>query len=67
MLRVTGRYDALMLNPDKGEAVLVEFKGRKAGTLDEDFLQVALYAWIFKQKTGISPVARIIYLEENEP
>jgi DNA segregation ATPase FtsK/SpoIIIE, S-DNA-T family len=67
MLRVTGRYDALMLNPDKGEAVLVEFKGRKAGTLDEDFLQVALYAWIFKQKTGISPVARVIYLEENEP
>ncbi len=67
ILRVTGRYDALMLDPDQGEAVLVEFKGRKAGVPVEDFLQVALYAWIFKQKTGISPVARLIYLEENEP
>lgn len=67
VLRVTGRYDALMLNPDKGEAIIVEFKGRKAGAPDEDFLQVALYAWIFKQKTGISPVACVIYLEEDDP
>jgi S-DNA-T family DNA segregation ATPase FtsK/SpoIIIE len=67
MFQVTGRYDALMLDLDQGEAVLVEFKGRKAGVPNEDFLQVALYAWIFKQKTGISPVARVIYLEENEP
>jgi DNA segregation ATPase FtsK/SpoIIIE, S-DNA-T family len=65
LLQVTGRYDALMLNSEKGEAVLVEFKGRKEGVPDEDFLQVALYAWIFKQKTGISPVACVIYLEEE--
>jgi DNA segregation ATPase FtsK/SpoIIIE, S-DNA-T family len=50
---------------DKGEAILIEFKGRKEGVPDEDFLQVALYAWIFKQKTGISPVACVIYLEEE--
>ena len=68
MLRISGRYDALMLDPEKGEAVLIEFKGRKAGeSLDEDFLQVALYAWIFKHKTGISPGACIIYLEEEDP
>jgi DNA segregation ATPase FtsK/SpoIIIE, S-DNA-T family len=67
LLRITGRYDALMLNSDKGEAILIEFKGRKEGVPDEDYLQVALYAWIFKQKTGISPVACVIYLgEESE-
>jgi DNA segregation ATPase FtsK/SpoIIIE, S-DNA-T family len=65
LLRISGRYDALMLNSDKGEAILIEFKGRKEGVPDEDFLQVALYAWIFKQKTGISPVACVIYLEEE--
>ena len=66
ILQVTGRYDALMVDSDQGEAVLVEFKGRKAGPSDDDFLQVALYAWLFKHKTGISPVARVIYLEEKE-
>ncbi|MFO8083524.1 MAG: PD-(D/E)XK nuclease family protein [Desulfobacterales bacterium] len=50
MIRVSGRYDALMLNPDKGEAIIVEFKGRKAGAPDEDFLQVALYGWLLNKR-----------------
>ncbi len=67
LLQVAGRYDALMLNPDKGKAIIIEFKGRKTWAPDEDFLQVALYAWLFRHKTGIFPNACVIYLEEDDP
>ncbi|MDM8522669.1 DNA translocase FtsK [Desulfococcaceae bacterium HSG8] len=66
-LQVSGRYDALLFDVTGSEAVVMEFKGRKAGRADEDFLQLVLYCWLLKTETGISPRGAVFYLEENEP
>ncbi|MBW2148892.1 MAG: PD-(D/E)XK nuclease family protein [Deltaproteobacteria bacterium] len=65
--RVIGKYDALLFDAASGEAVVMEFKGRKAGYAEEDFLQIVLYCWLIKTKTGITPRGVIFYLEEEEP
>jgi S-DNA-T family DNA segregation ATPase FtsK/SpoIIIE len=65
--RVTGKYDALLFDPSAGEAVVMEFKGHKAGCVEEDFLQIVLYCWLVKTATGITPRGTVFYLEEDEP
>lgn len=67
LLRVSGRYDCLLFDPKSREAVLMEFKGRKASYADEDFVQVLLYCWLIKNANGITPRAVVLYLEEEDP
>ncbi|MDM8550103.1 DNA translocase FtsK [Desulfobacterales bacterium HSG2] len=65
--QISGRYDALLFDVTGGEAVVMEFKGRKAGgRVDEDFLQLVLYCWLLRNKTGISPRGAVFYLEEDD-
>lgn len=66
-LQVSGKYDSLLFDMFNKEAVLMEFKGRKADFHDEDFLQVVLYCWLVYRKTGIIPRGIVLYLEEEEP
>ena len=66
-LQVTGKYDALLFDPVGREAVVVEFKGRKAGCVEEDFLQVVLYCLLIREASGVIPRGVVFYLEEDEP
>ena len=62
-ISVTGKYDALLLNRKKGRAIIVELKGLFPENEDEDFIQLCLYARLFKEATGISPEGAVIYLD----
>lgn len=66
-LQIAGKYDALLFDSVAGEAIVIEFKGLKAGHLDEDFLQLVLYCWLIKAATDVTPCGVIFYLEEEEP
>jgi len=61
-LTVNGRYDAIMFDTQKKEIVILECKGRDMDRPDEDMTQVALYAWLISNQTGIIPRAVILYL-----
>lgn len=65
-LTVTGRYDALLVDPNEKEAVVVDFKGRRPTDLCEDFTQIALYAWLIRSSTGVTPRGEVLYLEEDD-
>ena len=65
-LRVTGCYDALLFNPDKGEATLFEFKGYQRSEVTAPLSQGLLYAWLVQGATGILPALQVIYLGEEE-
>ncbi|MBQ7578738.1 MAG: PD-(D/E)XK nuclease family protein [Synergistaceae bacterium] len=64
-LIITGRYDALLFNPDKAEARLFEFKGYNKSDITVPLAQSLVYAWLINKKTGITPSIEIIYLDEN--
>ena len=64
-LTITGRYDALLFNPDKAEARLFEFKAYNKSDITVPLAQSLVYAWLIKQKTGITPSIEIIYLDED--
>jgi S-DNA-T family DNA segregation ATPase FtsK/SpoIIIE len=66
-LRVNGRYDALLFNPDGREAVLFEFKGFKSSDVTVELSQTLVYAWIIHESTGVVPSIRLIYLEDDSP
>jgi len=66
-LQITGQYDALLFDSTSHEAILMEFKGLKAGRIDEDFLQLVLYGWLIKAATDITSCGVVFYLEEDEP
>jgi S-DNA-T family DNA segregation ATPase FtsK/SpoIIIE len=61
-LTVNGRYDAILFDTQEKEIVILECKGRDMDRADEDMTQVALYAWLISQQTGIIPRAVILYL-----
>jgi S-DNA-T family DNA segregation ATPase FtsK/SpoIIIE len=61
-LTVNGRYDAILFDSIKKKLVILECKGRDMDRPDEDMTQVALYAWLISNKTGIMPQAVILYL-----
>lgn len=65
VLTVTGRYDALLLDPNENEAVVVDFKGRRPTDPCEDFAQIILYAWLIRSATGVTPRGLVLYLEEK--
>jgi S-DNA-T family DNA segregation ATPase FtsK/SpoIIIE len=66
-LRVTGAFDAVWIDQATGDATVIEFKGFKPAHEEEDFIQVALYGWMIKEATGITPRCVVLYLEEEHP
>ncbi|MDR1875592.1 MAG: PD-(D/E)XK nuclease family protein [Synergistaceae bacterium] len=66
-LRVSGRYDCLLFDPDAGRAVLFEFKGFRASDPTVELSQTLIYAWLVFSATGIVPSVKLIYLEDNKP
>jgi len=63
---VRGRYDSLLFDTSAGEGVLLEFKGGTRESFPEAFLQVALYALLIRETTGVSVRAMICHLEEEQ-
>lgn len=64
-LNVTGCYDALLFNPDRGEATLFEFKGYRRSDLAVPLSQSLIYAWLLWRTTGVIPSVQVFYLEEE--
>ena len=62
--RIRGKYDALLFDPNTQEFVIIEFKCKGQQELVGDVEQVALYAWMIKETSGISARAVILYLDE---
>ena len=65
-LIITGRYDALLFNPDETEARLFEFKGYMKSDITVPLSQSLIYSWLIWRKTGIVPSVEIIYLDEGD-
>ncbi|MBR1486614.1 MAG: PD-(D/E)XK nuclease family protein [Synergistaceae bacterium] len=64
-LIITGRYDALIFNPDKVETRLFEFKGFSKSNITVPLSQSLIYAWLLQKYSGIIPSIEIIYLDEK--
>ncbi len=67
VLELSGRYDALLFNPDSCEATLFEFKGYRCSDPSVALSQTLIYAWLIQNATGILPAVQIVYLEEERP
>lgn len=65
-LNITGRYDALMFNPDNADARLFEFKGCMKSDITVPLSQSLIYAWLVEKLSGIMPSVGIIYLDEKD-
>ena len=65
-LFIVGCYDALMFNPDRAEARLIEFKGYCKSDLTVPLSQSLIYAWLIYKMTGIIPSVEIIYLDDAD-
>ena len=65
-LVVVGCYDALMFNPDRAEARLIEFKGYSKSDITVPLSQSLIYAWLIARMTGIIPSVEIIYLDDAD-
>ena len=65
-LIVSGRYDALLFNPDRAEARLFEFKGYTKSDVTVPLSQSLIYSWLVWKNTGIIPSVEIIYLDDDE-
>jgi S-DNA-T family DNA segregation ATPase FtsK/SpoIIIE len=66
-LRVSGRYDCLLFDPDAARAVVFEFKGFKAADPIVELSQTLIYTWLIEKATGIVPAVKLIYLENDNP
>lgn len=67
VLKLSGRYDALLFNPDSHEATLFEFKGHRCSDATVALSQALIYAWLVQRATGILPAVQVVYLEEEHP
>lgn len=67
LLKVSGRCDALIFNPDSGTACLFEFKGYRPTDPTAALSQSLIYAWLVESATGVLPSVRLIYLEGGGP
>ena len=65
-LIITGRYDALIFNPERLEARLFEFKGFKKSDITVPLSQSLIYAWLLQKSSGIIPSIEIIYLDDEK-
>ncbi|MBR2208248.1 MAG: hypothetical protein IJ859_05490, partial [Synergistaceae bacterium] len=66
-LIISGRYDALIFNPERLEARLFEFKGFSKSDITVPLSQSLIYAWLIQKSSGIIPSIEIIYLAEQHP
>ena len=66
-LSVAGCYDALLFNPDRGEATLFEFKGYRRSDIAVPLSQSLIYAWLLWKSTGVLPAIQVLHLEEDGP
>ncbi len=66
-LDVSGKFDCALMDHAKGEVLLVEFKCLKETDPTEELAQLALYAWLIRENTGLSPRTCVLYLEEDQP
>lgn len=66
-LTIRGRFDSLLMDCRTGEILLSEFKCRKEGDPTEELAQLALYAWLIRQETGIMPRGAVVYFDEEIP
>ncbi|MDR1741810.1 MAG: PD-(D/E)XK nuclease family protein [Synergistaceae bacterium] len=67
MLKLSGRYDCALFNPDTKEPMLIEFKGY--GSDDNavsGLAQMLVYAWLFEKNAGFVPSLTVFYLVSNE-
>lgn len=67
VIKIRGKPDALLFDPETKEAVILEFKGRKISEITEEIAQTSLYAWLVQQEIGITPRIEILYLDEDDP
>ena len=67
VIEVSGAFDTLLIDRSANEAIVVELKGYRPSHEDEDFIQVALYGWLIRRETGITPRCVVLYLEEPDP
>ena len=67
VLTVSGKFDCALLDQTHGEVLLVEFKCRRESDATEELAQLALYAWLIRENTGLSPRTCVLFLEENQP
>ena len=67
VLELSGRYDALLFNPNSCKATLFEFKGHRCADPTVALSQALIYAWLVHRATGILPAVQVIYLEEEHP
>ena len=65
LLRVRGRYDGLLFDPDAKQAALFEFKAFKASDPVEELSQALVYAWLIHTATGVMPQVCLVYLEDS--
>ena len=66
-LEIAGRYDAILFDDDKKQAVLFEFKTYMATNPLVALSQSLSYAWLIKNTTGIVPAIYIFHLGEPKP
>lgn len=66
-IEVSGAFDTLLIDRSANEAVVVELKGYRPSHEDEDFIQVALYGWLIRRETGVTPRCVVLYLEDPDP
>ncbi|MCL2120583.1 MAG: FtsK/SpoIIIE domain-containing protein [Planctomycetaceae bacterium] len=67
ILTVSGKFDCALLDRTHGEVLLVEFKCLRETDVTEELAQMALYAWLIRENTGLSPRTCVLYLEEEKP
>ena len=67
VLDIGGRFDSALLDITNGEVLLLEYKCRKETAPIEELAQLALYAWLIHEKTGLKPRTCVLYLEEEYP
>ena len=66
-LKIIGRFDAILCNPDTKQTRLFEFKGYNKTDVTVPLCQTLIYAWLIYKLTGIIPEIEIIHLSENLP
>ena len=67
ILRVSGKYDCMLFNPDIKEAALFEFKGFKSTDVTIELSQTLIYAWLVSVTADIIPSVNLIYLKNDAP
>jgi len=60
---LSGRYDGLFFDLEKGHLSILEFKCRPDAEMVGDFTQLAAYAWMISQRSGVPVGGILIYVQ----